>query len=143
MNVVLDEINYKNIYFQKSVKNTIMDKSFFKGILYSTHNMCLNNICLILPYTINKYTCSYNKIKLHIQCNNILFYKELEEQILELSNIKNKNKNISLYTTLCSGIIRMISNNKPSNIILKVSGVWESEFEYGLTYKFINSSPIC
>lgn len=143
MNVVLNEINFNNIYFQKSVKNTIMDKSFFKGILYSTHNMCLNNICLILPYTIITYTSSYNKIKLHIQCNDIMFFKELEEQILNLSNIKNKNKNISLYTTLCSGIIRIISNNKPSNILLKVSGVWESEFEYGLTYKFINSSPVC
>ncbi len=143
MNLVLNEINYNNVFFQKSVKNTIMEKSFFKGIIYSTHNMCLNNICLQLPYSIHNYTSSYNKIKLHIQCNNIMFFKELEDKILQLSNIKNKKKYISLYKTLCSGNIRIISNNKPNNIILKVSGVWESEFEYGLTYKFINLSPVC
>ena len=33
-----------------------------------------------------------------------------------------------------------VSNRKTAEnqLIIKVSGIWENEFEYGVTYKFIN-----
>ena len=58
-------------------------------------------------------------------------------------NIPNKIKNYKIYDQLKSGNIKFFleNNNNEINIInyflLKISGIWETETHYGLTYKFV------
>ena len=84
----------------------------------------------------NKYKCFFsvekNK-KLIDKC------KLIEEMILKKYRT-NKTKVSLISNQLTKGCI-ILSNCYPickNNFILKISGIWESETEYGLSYKFIN-----
>ena len=70
MNVVLDIDDFKpeNVYFQDSVKNTVMDNSDFIRTLYSTKLFTLNGIFLrtnintsYIEKYFNKYKCIFDK----------------------------------------------------------------------------------
>ena len=56
-------------------------------------------------------------------------------------NKHNKIPQYNIYDHLSSGCIKIASEipmqDKPIVIILKMSGVWETETECGITYKFI------
>ena len=72
----------------------------------------------------------------------------MEEQIIEKAglHINNKVGQFKLYEQLQSGIIKLFfENNKINNynintnkLILKISGIWETDTNYGLTFKFTN-----
>ena len=50
-----------------------------------------------------------------------------------------KKKNYILNSSLVNGIIKIYKKESKSlnNVILKISGIWETEKEIGITYKFI------
>ena len=146
MNVILDTkyFNTKYIFFQKPITNTVIDKSKFIRILYSNELMILNGIYIIVNLKISNIQAFYNRYKYNFDAsenkNIIDNIKYLENSILEhyeCNKIKKykiteqlNNCNIKIYTDASI-------NNIPSNFILKISGIWESEHEYGITYKFI------
>jgi hypothetical protein len=57
--------------------------------------------------------------------------------------IKNKIQRKIIFNTLNSGVIKIFPNNDTdfisnnNSFILKISGIWENETEYGLTYKLL------
>ena len=67
--------------------------------------------------------------------------KLIEEALLKNVNIKNKIPQFKIYEQLRNGNIKIFSENieKISNnlFMLKISGIWETEFHYGVTYKFV------
>ena len=71
--------------------------------------------------------------------NSIIDYiKSIEIEILEKINIERKKKIYKINEQLMTGYIKHLIDNKYANcFILKISGIWESENEYGLTFKFI------
>jgi len=66
--------------------------------------------------------------------------KVIEENLLKSVNIKNKIPQFKIYEQLKNGNIKIFSENieKINNglFMLKISGIWETEFHYGITYKF-------
>ena len=58
-------------------------------------------------------------------------FTKLKDQINQ-GYLKNTN---CIYVENKNDII----NNMEENFILKISGIWESELEYGLTYKIIDT----
>ena len=83
MNLVksISQYNEDNIYFCEPIKNNVMNEGKFIRILYSTHNIVLNGIYLLIH--INDITCDkyYNKYK----CNfNTLHNKDIIENIKTL-----------------------------------------------------------
>ena len=65
--------------------------------------------------------------------------KFIENMILKKYKTK-KTKSFVINNQLTKGYI-MLSNCYPickNNFILKISGIWETETEYGLSFKFIN-----
>ncbi len=146
MNVIttLNQFSLDHIYFQESIKNTVMDNSDFIRIIYSNPLFMLNGIYLQINFDIiqiekffNKYKCLFN-----IEDNKEVIEKIclIEKYILEKVNIKNKKPHYCIMKQLMSGFIKIFVENpeKHSNYILKISGVWDSEEEYGITYKFID-----
>lgn len=149
MNLILDinDFNIDNIFFQEAIKNTIILNSKFNRTLYSNDFFTLNIIFIKFNIKFycqdkifNKYKCYYK-----IEENKDIIDKliEIERNIIDKFNI-NKIKDFKISQQLLSGFIKIINVtseninlNKIDNILLKISGIWETETEYGITYKFI------
>jgi hypothetical protein len=142
----LEQYNENFIFFCEPIKNNIMNDGNFIRILYSTSEMILNGIYLLV--TINDFTCDkyYNKYRC---CFNTAMHRDLivkmktiEENILEKINIKDKIPQFKIFEQLSNGNIKImndITNTNSCTFILKVSGIWETQQNYGLTYKFIKT----
>ena len=152
MNIVLDinDYDHNNIFFQTPIKNTIMDKSNFIRIIYSNNVFTLNGILLKINLIMsgveryfNKYKYTFNPNENKDVINKLI---EIEKNILNRINIKNKNQICRISTQLQSGNIKLFTTvpiiNKHTDYIVKISGIWESIDEcgdYGITYKFIEA----
>jgi len=146
MNIVkrLDQYDDNNIFFCEPIKNNIMNDGNFIRILYSSINFTLNGIYLLInihdiiceKYYM-KYKCTFNVSSHKDMIDNL---KVIEEDILKKYEIKDKVAQFKIYEQLKNGNIKIFSevNNKSSaSFILKISGIWETQTNYGLTYKFI------
>jgi hypothetical protein len=146
MNIVknIDQYNDDFVYFCDPIKNNIMNNGNFIRILYSTSLFVLNGIYLniyINQLTIekyfNKYKCAFD---IGAHANLIQRIKIIEENILKKINILGKAPQYKIYEQISNGNIKIFSDNIDNitnNFLLKIAGVWETEYHYGLTYKFI------
>ena len=148
MNVVLTDqvFHIKHVYFTEPVINTIIENSEFVKIIYSDQNMMLNGVYMLLYLKTTHVEQHFNKIKYvyNIEHDNIALSKifKLEEDILDKYK-SSKQKKYIIREYLSNGNIKLfpsIQLDRPINVntfILKVSGIWENEHEYGLTYKIL------
>lgn len=157
MNISLntDDFSIDNVYFSEPIKNSIIENSNFIRLIYSNSLMTLNGIYIKIDFENIHKTSDFSKHKITINPNDnqriINFMRTIENDILEKYNIENKNQQQSftqqkpkqkvykINEQLMTGYIKhIVDTNKFGNIfILKISGIWESEKEYGLTFKFI------
>ena len=126
------------------IKNNIMSEGNFIRILYSTSYITLNGIYIVV--TLNNITCEkyFSKYRCFF---NILLHKDLldklqimEENILNKYKTENKIPQYKIYEQIKNGNIKIfndIGNKSICSFILKISGIWETQNNYGLTYKFI------
>ena len=146
MNIVkrIDQYDKKNIIFCEPIKNNVINEGNFIRILYSTNNVVFNGIYLLI--TLNDLTCEkyYNKFKcifnLHTHKDLINDIKIIEEDILKNCAIEEKIPQFKIYEQLKNGNFKVfsdISNKSVCSFIMKISGIWETQLNYGLTYKFI------
>lgn len=146
MNLVknIDQYNENCVYFCDPIKNNIMNNGHFIRIIYSTSFFVLNGIYIsinINNLAIEKY---YNKYKCSFDTNE---YKELiekiriiEEGLMTKNNILGKFPQYKIYEQLRNGNFKVfadLSDKIGNSFLLKISGIWETECEYGLTYKFL------
>lgn len=143
-----DEINtfnnfdYKYIFLGNTINNRILENGKFTRIYYSTSLCSFNGIYMLINFSniteSNKSNSPNNKIILNIEENkNILKQiKSIEEKILEVFNIKNKTLTTNIYNDLSKGIIKLNYKNNLTNIMLKISGIWETNNAFGLSYKY-------
>jgi len=138
----INQYNENNIFFCEPIKNNIMNDGTFIRILYSTHNILLNGIYLLI--SLNEITCEkyYNKYRCNFNPSNhkdiIDNIKIIEENILKKIDIK-KTPQLKISEQLRNGNIKLFNmiDQQDSSFIVKISGVWETQYNYGLTYKFI------
>jgi hypothetical protein len=144
MNLVknMNQYDENNIFFCEPIKNNIMNDGTFIRILYSTHNILLNGIYLLISLTdiacekyYNKYRCIFDPSNHKDIIDNI---KIIEENILKKIDIK-KTPQLKISEQLRNGNIKLFNmiDQQDSSFIVKISGVWETQYNYGLTYKFI------
>ncbi len=150
MNIVLthNQFNSNNIYFNEPIQNTVMDNSRFIKLIYSNENIMLNGVFLLLNIKIINKETYFKKIKISYDISNSIN----KEILMNIYNIENnillkykstKKPRSILYETLNSGVIKIFPNidkdinNSNSSFILKISGIWEDDKEYGLTYKIL------
>ena len=148
MNVVLreDQYNIANIYFSEAIQNIIMENSSFIKLIYSSHNIMTSGLFLLVELKNTTKELYFKKIKITYDINanitTLTRLYEIESEILDKYNSNKKQKKI-IYETLSCGAIKIFPNNDEdivkvnNSFILKISGIWENETEYGLTYKLL------
>lgn len=145
MNLVksLHQYNSNYLFFCDPIKNNIMNDGNFIRILYSTPEIVLNGIYLLVELRdifcekyYNKYKCIFNN-SMHKETIDKL--KNIEEDILKKYKI-DKAPCYKINEQMNSNYIKIysdVSHLQNCYFILKISGIWETDTNYGLTYKFI------
>lgn len=147
MYVVLDvaDFNINNIFYQEKVKNTVMDNSNFLRVNYSNELFILNGIFIkfslklyAIEKSFNKYKCIFD---LKIHADVIAQFSLIEKHLMEKYNSSTKTPIYRISEQLNNGFLKIFNEaecKETNDFILKIYGIWETECEYGLTYKFIN-----
>jgi hypothetical protein len=150
MNIVttIDNYNTDCVFFSEPIKNTVISHSDFVRIIYSNDEVMLNGVYLYIylstinlePYY-NKYKCMFCK-KQNAHIINQL--EKIEKMILDKYKNTTKSPEYSIHNQIMNGYIKIFTSNlnkyKSNNnmqLILKISGLWENETNYGVTFKFI------
>lgn len=144
--IKLSDFKYNNIFFKRAVKNKVIENSIFSRIIYSDSIMCTTGLFIKIPLKIellerfhNNYKCSFT-----IQDNEktITELEKIERNILNLVNIKGKKVKYGISNHLRCGTLKFYTNHLDNHVlgqyILKISGVWETERNYGVTYKILD-----
>ncbi len=145
MNIVksVEQFDKNNIFFCEPIKNNIMNDGNFIRILYSNNYITLNGVFIYINLNNITIEKQFNKVKCIF---NVAAYKKLiedikniEENILTKINIPNKVPQFKIYEQMNNGNIKIFCDTIPKSacsFILKISGIWETNDQFGLTYKF-------
>lgn len=141
-----DYINFffKYIFLGNTINNRILENGKFTRIYYSTPLCSFNGIYALLdishitePNSENSFN---SKLMINTEKNAILInnIKQLEEKILKVFEMKGKQMICNIYNDFIKGVLKLNYKNYINNykIMLKISGIWETESSYGLSYKY-------
>jgi hypothetical protein len=122
-----------------------MANSQFIKLIYSTEDLILNGLYILMNINISSKESYFKKMKYNFDLNNnrdlLNNIFRIEKEILNNYNHSNKIQKLNIYESLNTSSLKIYpssdSNKPPNNFILKISGVWENEKEYGLTFKIL------
>ena len=146
-NVIMNMTQYTQncIFYCEPIKNSIMNDGNFIRIIYANEIITLNGIMMTMPFIITSVCKHYNKCKYAIEIlpHELEQLKAIEMNILQNNHYcDNKTRQYNIYDNITSGYIRTFCDNQILNesttISLKISGIWETETDCGITYKFIS-----
>ena len=147
MNLIVDfcYFDYKCVCFSECKKNIVINGNFTK-IIYSDDCISMNGLFLNLPMQVISIENGFMIFNMN-HANQIIvkylydFECEILRRYLRQSGL-HKNINMALHNQLIQGRCKLYKDNsnnhsKLSKIVLKISGIWESKTDIGLTFKFI------
>ena len=155
MNIIIqpETLNPGNIYFHNAVNNTVMEDSTFIRIGYSNIDCILNGVYLDISLNINRVDKYFHKYKYMFDYIENMEYIDLlvniEKMILHNINIPDVCPVYKLKDQFLHNSIRVFENiDSPSRSLipgnykftLKISGIWVTDSEYGLTFKFFSQN---
>lgn len=140
-----------NIYFLDTKANNIMIGDFTK-LIYTNENMTLNGL-----YIISNLHLHHEKRESEPSSKQIVYFQynhlqnislihdfvQIERRLLDLYveyKRCTKRPKFILQQQLASESIQLYhepSVQHSNTIVLKISGIWETDSAYGITYKFI------
>jgi hypothetical protein len=149
----LKSIDYDAIIINEPIKNSVLQYNYFYKVLYSTPIVVLTSIFTLFELNnvlLENDKATFNKNTINDGVFNKL--NQLEEYILNLIN-SSKTKlykfrelydNLYFKYSLCDDIDKFNKykyvndlDGKNNKFILKISGIWESKENIGLTFKII------
>jgi hypothetical protein len=157
--IPIDCFNENNVYLAETTKNNVINNSLFTRLLYSTKYYNLNGIYMDFKIKVNFIDKKYNKYKCYFNiyenqqiCNKLLSIESfLLKKYLHITT--NKTPHYILSEQINSNFIKfnninsLLFNIKPLSICdeettlylyFKISGIWETENKFGLTFKIHN-----
>jgi hypothetical protein len=140
----IDDIDSKNTFFYKPTINKLSGYKLFYKIAYNIDLFVLNTLLINIPISTTQVIKENNNYKCVITLDNnfLLRLKEYETQILSnMNHIIKKQYVIFSQKFINNNSIIFNYNTIPENIKLyiKISGMWESDSQYGLITKIHNS----
>ncbi len=136
----INSIHHKNLIFKSPIKNQNDHFLYFYKLIYSNNYFNLKYILLKFDYTDYRIIVKNNNYLLSINKNDIFLekLKNLEITILNSINIHiNKNIVCNCYEDILKKQYLYCFQNYPNlkNLSLKISGIWEDNYNIGLVYK--------
>ena len=148
------DFNKNFLMLSEKTKNNIMNDGYFYRLYYSDEYGTSKGLFLgfeLQQVSIEKY---FNKLKCGFNTNgnsNIIgFIKAIEKSILDIIPEKQgKYPAYRIEEQLQNGFIKIFHNTNQNNptkytsvkLLLKVSGIWTSAKEYGVTFRFFFIRP--
>ena len=145
----MNEYDSRNMFVTDSIRNTVIDNSSFIRILYSTPDMTLNGITMVVPFNNHQINRHYSKWRcvFPAAANTALIERiqHLERDMLERINIEHKIPCHRLGEQVSNGFVKIFLEDTAGraaehSVLLKISGIWVTEQDYGITYKFLLAS---
>lgn len=145
MNLVktINQFDANCLFLCDPIKNNVMNEGNFIRLIYSTPIISFNGVYLFVQLHdvvcekyYNKYKCLFN-INTHQELIGYLEY--VEKSILSCYET-TKIPSMKIHEQLRSGYIKLFTDigaKSNCSFVLKISGIWETQTNYGLTYKFV------
>ena len=148
----INEIDTNSIIVCDPIKNSVMQHSNFYKIVYSNHLISLNGMYII--FDLKKVNHTRDKLVFCYTDNKTTIDKiaDIEKYILDIV-CSSKNRIYKITELLTNGNIKYSYNDTPINtgntssysnyncpnksLILKISGLWETKENVGVTFKLI------
>ena len=148
--VNLKDFEKQKLLINNKIRNNIINNSYFYRLYYSDEEFISNGVVIVFNLQDIKFEKYFNKNKINFneKKNSFIVKKlnELENDILSsLVDVEKKEKKFLLKEQLDNNYIKIIDENNIQkkqnvcNIIIKISGIWESKNEYGLTFRCIKA----
>jgi hypothetical protein len=145
MNVMvpIDAYTSDGIYFYDPTKNVIVDGQFTK-ILYTTDSYHMCGAYIHIPAS--RFTVVGQSMHTSEKCVSFAQFDPPTAQMLTLieRDILEKFPSASLHPQykmadqIGGGRVKLHSRTTTiSSVLLKISGIWHTKTQYGVTYKFI------
>lgn len=149
MNIAIPLTSYNphNIFLCDTVKNTVMDNSTFTRVLFSNSFVTLVGLHFQLCIKGTRDDFYFQKVR------TIFKVEENEEMINLVERIENnllsmircgKRRITKLSDQLRNGVLRSATHacwdSTGPFFVLKITGIWETEREYGITYKVTDAN---
>lgn len=147
-----DMFDIDDVYYCKPIKNKIMSGGTFTRIIYSNELVSMNGIHLIFTLNgkiqeiyNNKYKFIYDTDDKTKSIIELLEY--IESDLLKGKTFKDKQISYKLKEQINTGFFKFFqskinaktpsdTHSKPVLFSLKISGIWSTDGNYGITYKF-------
>mgnify|MGYP001166343319 FL=1 len=152
MLLVLDKSNIKkeNICILNKTKNNIINNGYFYRIFYNCSFLNINGIYIsfnLKNFKIDNYFNKYKCVFSQDENKEIIdFLKSIEKYIMNKSFFEGLDGLYRIEEQLSQNYIKIYSNENINlntdfkddeiNFILKISGIWSEENQYGLTFRF-------
>ena len=142
-----NDFNKNNVLINNRIKNNVINNSYFHRIYYSDDTFILNGITIEFTVKNIKVEKHFNKIKINFNNKDNIYTIEnllsIEEDLMDMFHY-GKKKKLLLREQIGNNYIKINNNNKifkqstEINVILKISGFWESTHDYGITFRCLN-----
>jgi len=147
MNIIIEKnkFNVNNIIFLDSVKNTVINNGVFYRLLYSDEYFSLNSLYFTLDIKTKSIDRYFNKVKFMFDVKQnekeIIMFEKIEDCLLKKVNIPKKAPVYKIKELFRNNVFKLFHNSTEAiytnRLLLKISGVWETSSEYGVTYKIV------
>ena len=143
-----DQVRAQYVLTHPPVRNTVMPDSNFIRLIYSDGVMALNGLHIIaklyplrIEQYFNKYKCTLDVAK---SAREVQTISSLEQMVLDQAGVKGKTPVKRITEQLQQGHFKLFSEpmrtrskRSPPTFVLKMSGVWGTAEEFGVTHKFM------
>jgi hypothetical protein len=136
----INDIDYNKIFFYKPVVNKITHYSYFYKLMYDVQLFTLNSLNIEIDIESHEIIEENKKYRVNIKINDTFLdkIKLLEENIIK--SVSYKQNSLSCYKYLTFNKLSYIYDKYPEkiNLILRISGLWETNTCIGITTKIIH-----
>ena len=139
----IEELDYKDTFFYNPIINKLTCYKLFYKIAHNINNFIINTLIIEVNMKNLEIHKENNNYKVTIDIDNEFLTKFKMYELNVLNNIHNLiKKPYVLYSNkyLLNNKLVYMYNYNPENIKLciKISGIWESDNQYGLIVKLFN-----
>ena len=136
----IDAVDPSCLYLADPVPNAVLPRGEFHRVCYSNGSLSLRGVYIILPCRLlqDRRNLGWKNCRASCSCNDLNRLDAIEKALTAL--VPGTKGNWRLKDVLSDGPIRFnmqIPRDKIKQIVVKISGVWSTKKDCGLTYKLI------